>query len=105
MRRSGLFWSERLEFFADEASNYTMVLFTHGDHLDEDDVTIEDFLLENPRLQSSISQCSGGYHVFNNKDQNPSQVTELLEKINKMVKMNGGSHYTTEILLKLVTVK
>ncbi|KAM9398872.1 GTPase IMAP family member 9-like isoform 1-T2 [Salvelinus alpinus] len=84
-------------FFGDEASNYTMVLFTHGDLLDDDDVTIEDFLLENPRLQSSLSQCSGGYHVFNNKDKTSSQVTKLLEKINKMVEMNGGSHYTTEM--------
>ncbi|XP_031670984.1 GTPase IMAP family member 9-like [Oncorhynchus kisutch] len=87
--------------FGDEASKYAMVLFTHGDFLhgddDDDDVTIEQFLLENPDLDSVISQCNGGYHVFNKKDKNPSQVTELLEKINKMVKMNGGSHYTTEM--------
>ncbi|KAK6290952.1 hypothetical protein J4Q44_G00386490, partial [Coregonus suidteri] len=85
------------KFFGDEASKYTMVLFTHGDLLDDDDVTIEDFLLENPGLESLLSQCNGGYHVFKNKDKNRSQVTELLEKINKMVKMNGGSHYTTEM--------
>ncbi|KAM9398859.1 GTPase IMAP family member 9-like [Salvelinus alpinus] len=83
--------------FGDEASKYTMVLFTHGDLLDDDDVTIEQLLLENPDLHSLHSQCSGGYHVFNNKDKNPSQVFELLEKIDKMVKMNGGSHYTTEM--------
>ncbi|XP_045075563.1 GTPase IMAP family member 9-like, partial [Coregonus clupeaformis] len=85
------------KFFGDEASKYTMVLFTHGDLLDDDDVTIEDFLLGNPVLKRLISQCNGGYHVFKNKDKNPSQVTELLEKINKMVMMNGGSHYTTEM--------
>nr|XP_023998745.1 GTPase IMAP family member 7-like [Salvelinus alpinus] len=84
-------------FFGDEASKYTMVLFTHGDLLKDDDVTIEDFLNGNTDLESLLSQCKGGYHVFNNKDKNPSQVTELLEKINKMVKMNGGSHYTTEM--------
>ncbi|KAM9399045.1 GTPase IMAP family member 5-like isoform 2-T5 [Salvelinus alpinus] len=83
-------------FFGDEASNYTMVLFTHGDLLD-DDVTIEDFLLENPDLKSLLSQCKGGYHVFNNKDTNPSQVTELLEKINKMVRRNGERYYTNEM--------
>ncbi|KAM9398852.1 GTPase IMAP family member 9-like [Salvelinus alpinus] len=87
------------KLFGDEASKYTMVLFTHGDNLD-DDVTIEDFLGENPGLQSLVSQCNGGYHVFKNKDKNPSQVTELLEKINKMVKMNGGRHYTTETFQK-----
>ncbi|XP_042170596.1 GTPase IMAP family member 4-like [Oncorhynchus tshawytscha] len=90
--------------FGDEASKYAMVLFTHGDFLhgdddddDDDDVTIEQFLLENPDLDSVISQCNGGYHVFNKKDKNRSQVTELLEKINNMVEMNGGSHYTTEM--------
>uniref|UniRef100_A0A8K9UTK9 AIG1-type G domain-containing protein n=1 Tax=Oncorhynchus mykiss TaxID=8022 RepID=A0A8K9UTK9_ONCMY len=84
--------------FGDEASRYTMVLFTHGESLDDDDVvTIEDYLLENPHLQCLIAKCNGEYQVFNNKDKNCSQVTELLEKINKMVKMNGGSHYTTEM--------
>ncbi|KAK6324614.1 hypothetical protein J4Q44_G00039560 [Coregonus suidteri] len=83
------------KLFGDEASKYTMVVFTHGDLLD--DGTIEDFLHENPKLESFIAKCNGGYHVLKNKDQNPSQVTELLEKINKMVKVNGGSHYTTEM--------
>ncbi|XP_055765874.1 GTPase IMAP family member 9-like [Salvelinus fontinalis] len=87
--------------FGDEASKYTMVLFTHGESLDDDDdddvVTIEDYLLENPHLQCLIAKCNGEYQVFNNKDKNRSQVTELLEKINNMVKMNGGSHYTTEM--------
>ncbi|XP_055770835.1 fibronectin-like isoform X2 [Salvelinus fontinalis] len=83
------------KFMGDEASKYTMVLFTNGDNLDDE--TIEDLLLENPGLQSLVDQCKGGYHVFNNKDKNRSQVTELLEKINKMVKMNGGSHYTTDM--------
>ncbi|XP_038843315.1 uncharacterized protein LOC120042558 isoform X2 [Salvelinus namaycush] len=83
-------------FFGDEASKYTMVLFTHGESLD-DDVTIEDFLIENPDLKTFISQCNGGYHVFNNKAKNSNQVPELLQKINKMVMRNGGSHYTTEM--------
>ncbi|XP_029622383.1 GTPase IMAP family member 7 [Salmo trutta] len=71
------------KLFGDEASKYTMVVFTHGDLLD--DVTIEDFLHGNPKLESFIAKCNGGYHVFKNKDQNPSQVTELLEKIEKFV--------------------
>ncbi|XP_064859727.1 GTPase IMAP family member 9-like [Oncorhynchus nerka] len=83
------------KLFGDEASKYTMVLFTHGDKLR--DVTIEKFLSENPNLVSLVEQCKGGYHVFNNKDRNRSQVTELLEKINCMVEMNGGSNYTTEM--------
>ncbi|XP_045069619.1 GTPase IMAP family member 9-like [Coregonus clupeaformis] len=83
------------DIFGVEASKYSMVLFTHGDDLV--DVTIEDFLHGNPKLESLIAKCNGGYHVFSNKDQNPSQVNELLKKINKMVKVNGGSNYTTEM--------
>ncbi|XP_070297464.1 GTPase IMAP family member 9-like [Salvelinus sp. IW2-2015] len=83
--------------FGDESSKYAIVLFTHGDLLDDEDVTIEDFLHKNPVLESLISQCNGGYHVFKNKDKNRSQVTELLEKINKMVMNNGGRYYSTEM--------
>uniref|UniRef100_A0A673YB92 AIG1-type G domain-containing protein n=1 Tax=Salmo trutta TaxID=8032 RepID=A0A673YB92_SALTR len=84
------------KLFGVEASKYTMVLFTNGDLLDDDE-TIEDFLNGNTDLETLIAKCNGGYHVFKNNDQNPSQVTELLDKINKMVKLNGGSHYTTEM--------
>ncbi|CDQ87763.1 unnamed protein product [Oncorhynchus mykiss] len=85
------------KLFGVEASKYAMVLFTNGDLLDDDEVTIEDFLNGNTDLETLIAKCNGGYHVFKNNDQNPSQVPELLEKINKMVKLNGGSHYTTEM--------
>uniref|UniRef100_A0A4W5LB85 AIG1-type G domain-containing protein n=1 Tax=Hucho hucho TaxID=62062 RepID=A0A4W5LB85_9TELE len=79
--------------FGEQTANYTMVLFTHGDRLKG--TSIKEYLHDSPDLQRFIKQCHGGYHVFNNRDQNPSQVIKLLEKINKMVKRNGGSHYTT----------
>ncbi|XP_071264678.1 GTPase IMAP family member 9-like, partial [Salvelinus alpinus] len=81
--------------FGEQAEKYTMVLFTHGDQLGE--TSIENYLKQSQDLQRFIEQCRGGYHVFNNKGQNPSQVTELLEKINKMIRRNGGSHYTNEM--------
>ncbi|XP_045069626.1 uncharacterized protein LOC121563235 [Coregonus clupeaformis] len=81
--------------FGKQAANYTMVLFTHGDQLG--DRSIEGYMRESPELQRLVAKCNNMYHVFNNKDQNPSQVTELLKKINNMVAVNGGSNYTTEM--------
>uniref|UniRef100_A0A4W5NPM1 AIG1-type G domain-containing protein n=1 Tax=Hucho hucho TaxID=62062 RepID=A0A4W5NPM1_9TELE len=85
------------KFFGKDAARYIMVLFTNADQLEEDQ-TIEEFLRASVDLQDVIANCGGRYHDFNNRDKkNRSQVTELLEKINKMVTMNGGSHYTTEM--------
>nr|XP_023994619.1 GTPase IMAP family member 4-like [Salvelinus alpinus] len=83
------------KLFGEKASKYTMVLFTRGGELEGR--TINDFLLESPDLLRFVDKCHRQYHVFNNKVQNPSQVTELLQKINSMVGRNGGSHYTTEM--------
>ncbi|TDH01649.1 hypothetical protein EPR50_G00182700 [Perca flavescens] len=84
--------------FGDDADKYTMVLFTHGDNLGKQ--TIEEFLSESEDLEGIIQKCHGRYHVFNNEVENPSQVTELLEKIDRMVEDNGGSYYTTEMFKK-----
>uniref|UniRef100_A0A4W5PTD0 AIG1-type G domain-containing protein n=1 Tax=Hucho hucho TaxID=62062 RepID=A0A4W5PTD0_9TELE len=81
--------------FGERAANYTMVLFTHGDQLGA--TSIEEYVKNTPLLLSFIKKCHGGYHVFNNKDKNPSQVTELLEKINMMVMRNGESCYTNKM--------
>ncbi|XP_071024729.1 GTPase IMAP family member 7-like [Oncorhynchus clarkii lewisi] len=88
------------KLFGKDAARYIMVLFTNADQLDEEQ-TIEDFLRASSDLQDVIAKCGGRYHDFNNRDKkNRSQVTELLEKINKMVTMNGGSYYTTEMFQK-----
>ncbi|KAF1375349.1 hypothetical protein PFLUV_G00218890 [Perca fluviatilis] len=84
--------------FGVDADKYTMVLFTHGDNLGKQ--TIEKFVSKSKDLQGFIQKCHGRYHVFNNKEQNPSQVTELLKKIHLMIKDNGGSYYTTEMYMK-----
>ncbi|XP_024254380.1 GTPase IMAP family member 7 [Oncorhynchus tshawytscha] len=87
-------------FFGKDAARCIMVLFTNADQLEEEQ-TIEDFLRASSDLQDVIAKCGGRYHDFNNRDKkNRSQVTELLEKINKMVTMNGGSYYTTEMFQK-----
>ncbi|XP_036391988.1 GTPase IMAP family member 9-like [Megalops cyprinoides] len=82
--------------FGENALKYSMVLFTHGDDLAH--ISIENYLQHIPELQELISCCHGGYHVFNCENMaDRAQVTELLEKIDRMVERNGGGHYTSEI--------
>ncbi|XP_031605062.1 GTPase IMAP family member 8-like isoform X2 [Oreochromis aureus] len=83
--------------FGEQSPRYTMALFTYGDNLERDEVTIKDIINDNPALRGFIRQCGGGYHVFNNTVENPSQVRELLEKINTMTEKNGGEYYTNEM--------
>ncbi|XP_018940894.2 GTPase IMAP family member 9-like [Cyprinus carpio] len=82
------------ENFGEEAARYTIILFTRGDQLK---MSIEKFLTKNKQINDLVRQCGGRYHVFNNTDKNPAQVTELFKKIDIMVMKNGGEHYTNEM--------
>uniref|UniRef100_A0A671X3M0 GTPase IMAP family member 9-like n=1 Tax=Sparus aurata TaxID=8175 RepID=A0A671X3M0_SPAAU len=83
------------QIFGEEADKYSMVLFTHGDLLEEE--PIEELLKEDEDLQELVSRCNSQYYVFNNKLKNRSQVRELLNKIRNITEKNGGRHYTTEM--------
>ncbi|XP_030194747.1 GTPase IMAP family member 9-like isoform X2 [Gadus morhua] len=72
--------------------DYTVVLFARGDELDDQ---IEEYLSSSDDLRGLIHRCGGRYHVFNNKDESDvQQVPELLEKVEKVVDLNGGGCYT-----------
>uniref|UniRef100_W5L1X6 AIG1-type G domain-containing protein n=1 Tax=Astyanax mexicanus TaxID=7994 RepID=W5L1X6_ASTMX len=88
------------DLFGEESRRYTMVLFTKGDDLRG--TTIEDYIKDSDRsLQNIIKQCGNRYHVFNNRNpEDQTQVTDLLEKIDSMVAVNGGSCYTNEMFQK-----
>uniref|UniRef100_UPI003AAF9FC7 GTPase IMAP family member 7-like isoform X2 n=1 Tax=Centroberyx gerrardi TaxID=166262 RepID=UPI003AAF9FC7 len=100
----GRFTQEELETvkiiqttFGKKAQCYTLALFTRGDELKAEGGSIETLIGENQALRNFVKECHGGYHVFDNKDTDPSQVSELLQKINRMVQKNGGSHYTNKM--------
>ncbi|CAN9509980.1 unnamed protein product [Ophioblennius macclurei] len=81
--------------FGSQADMYTMILFTHADLLKEK--SLEDFISESTDLKRLRNQCGGRYHSFiNGQGQNKVQVRKLMKKIDKMVKDNGGMHYTNE---------
>ncbi|XP_044223344.1 GTPase IMAP family member 4-like [Thunnus albacares] len=83
------------EMFGQAADKYSMVLFTHGDNLD--DTTIEEYMEDSEDLQELVATCNDQHHVFNNKLKDRLQVTELFNKIRNIVEKNGGSHYTNEM--------
>lgn len=74
---------------------HTLVLFTRGDELKSQ---IEEFICSNTNLHDLIIKCHWRYHVFNNRDESPDQVTALLHKINCMIQATGGRVYTAEML-------
>lgn len=84
--------------FGKEAAKYSLVLFTHGDKLKKQ--TTENFISKNLWLQELIEGVYGRYHVFNNEVEDPEQIRQLLEKINRMTVENCGGHYTVNMLKK-----
>ncbi|XP_054467694.1 GTPase IMAP family member 8-like [Anoplopoma fimbria] len=84
-------------FFGKKSVDYIIVLFTKGDDLDNE--TIESYVAESDEpLKQLTNECGERYHVFNNNEkEDRSQVSQLLTKIDSMVKKNGGGYYTSDI--------
>lgn len=84
--------------FGEAADRYTMVLFTHGDHLKHQ--SIESFISESADLKALIYKCHNRYHVFNNEIKDPKQTWQLLDKIDEMIRSNGGGYYSNDMFVK-----
>ncbi|XP_077060404.1 GTPase IMAP family member 8-like [Siphateles boraxobius] len=80
--------AEHMASLGEDVWRHTLILFTWGDRFP--DISIEQHIeSEGEALQWLIEKCRNRYHVFNNKDTNRAQVTELLQKIDEMVAENG----------------
>ncbi|XP_078027155.1 uncharacterized protein LOC144464314 [Epinephelus lanceolatus] len=89
------------EGFGKNAEQFTFILLTGGDKLEHEEMSIEKYIEEkcDDSFKKLIADCGGRYHVFNNYDKhNHKQVSELITKIDTMVKTNGDSCYTNEML-------
>ncbi|XP_036379709.1 GTPase IMAP family member 9-like [Megalops cyprinoides] len=93
------------KWFGKEALKHAIVLFTHGDKLD-DDRTIETHIQANDHLRDFVKSCGNRAHVIDCKywNSNPTyrsnrfQVSELFSTIDKIRKDNGGKFYTNKSL-------
>ena len=82
--------------FGDDASMYTIMLFTCKDQAKADNA-----LKECKELRRLSITFGRRYHAFNNNDADDRvQVTELIDMIKDMVQDNGGKHYTNEMYEK-----
>ncbi|XP_048031033.1 GTPase IMAP family member 9-like [Megalobrama amblycephala] len=82
--------------FGEGVLKYSIILFTHGDLLEEE--TVEDLIEENSALRDLVDQCGGRYHILDNKNKRKrKQVNDLLQKIDTMIEQNGGGHYSNQI--------
>ncbi|XP_019220949.1 GTPase IMAP family member 8 isoform X1 [Oreochromis niloticus] len=94
------------KFFGKNSEKFTIVLLTRGDDLERQGESIDDYIKNkcHSSFKKLISDCGGRYHVFNNSEkQNRTQVSELIKKIDTMVKDNGGCFYTNEMLQEAET--
>nr|XP_055050968.1 interferon-induced very large GTPase 1-like [Misgurnus anguillicaudatus] len=89
------------EMFGENSLMYTMVLFTRGDQLRNK--TIEECLGKpGSVIRNLLEECGNRYHVFNNtQTEDQTQVSLLLEKIDNMVKANGGSYFSSKIFREM----
>lgn len=82
--------------FGDDASMYTIMLFTCKDQGKADNA-----LKECKELRRLSITFGRRYHAFNNNDADDRvQVKELITMIKEMIQDNGGKHYTNEMYEK-----
>lgn len=82
----------QLEYFSEKIWGYTIVLFSSI--ATDNTITLKKSLKLWPDLIWLLKKCQNRMHVLNIRNRNDStQVTKLLEKIEKMVAQNNGNYF------------
>lgn len=93
-----------VDYFGENMFQYSIVLFTRKDYLDQEGKLFDDFIKSvPPTLQTFIEKCGRRVIAFNNRlkgDERDEQVRELLSMILKNVKRNNGKCYSNEMYEK-----
>lgn len=84
------------KMFCDHPSNFSMVLFTHGDELRGR--SIDQMIQSNSCVSALVSVSRGRFCVFdNNQKGNREQVREFLRHVENIISENGGEHLNLRV--------
>lgn len=93
-----------VKYFGENIYNYSIVLFTRKDDLDDEGKTLLDHLEScPPELKMLIQKCGGRVIAFNNRlkgEEQYEQTYSLLNMINNNIQINGGTCYTNEMYIE-----
>ncbi|XP_027893669.1 uncharacterized protein LOC114157094 [Xiphophorus couchianus] len=98
---------EICDHFSEDALKYAVIVFTHGEQLQEG-MKIEEFVSQKEDLSNLVKKCEGRCHVFDNKHwngdrqddyrNNQVQLEAFLQTVDKMMVEKNGSYYTNDVL-------
>ncbi|KAL1246487.1 hypothetical protein QQF64_034621 [Cirrhinus molitorella] len=86
------------ETFGPKAAQFSIVLFTRGDELQNE--SIQDYVKrsKNAELQKLIRDCGNRFLAFNNREkQDKTQVIQLLKMIEEVKNNNEGRYFTNSM--------
>lgn len=92
------------KFFGNKISEYMILVFTGGDQLEEDEVTLDDCLGHSKSVKDMLEICQNRRVLFDNKTKDAAkkaeQLQQLLSLVNDVVIKNGGIPYSNELFVE-----
>lgn len=96
--------------FGDDLKDFLVVVFTHKDRLEDDNITIDDFVqtMDNSsNLRKLIDESNGRYTAIGYKGQDEDRVKEvkhILSMIDGITGKDGRKYYSNEVFLRVQEV-
>lgn len=96
--------------FGDEMKKFLIVVFTHKNKLDEDQMTTDDFvgtMDKNSNLKIIIDEIDGRYIAIGHKgrrEDRDKEVSQILSMIETMGKENGRSYYSNDMFKRVENI-